>query len=628
VPTVRVYQPQVQQAALPSPRIIQGDTSGYDALARGLGTVASVAKQQADQEIEKTRNARLMDAYAELATGRQDIESVAQQQKGKSALEQDLVSQTGELLDNHAAKITDSLSNDQELVDRFKKIQLEQKMQLRGTVERHVTTESENYQKVSFDTALQKATEGAKREALLGNVPGAQAELGNLRGVIDSYGAGQGWDKDTRDRVLLNATSATHAGVVKGLLAGDAPRPDMATEYLRTHRAEMTTEAISTAETEIRPASMSVKAEQQKSAIVAGATDPKTGVFDPAKALAGAEALPDTDLTKPMVRQLVHQAVAATQQLQLTGAAQAASVISSLYERNGHNLQGAVATPEGAKALLFLQDSKNGLTAQQHWQALEALAHADIQRSKAESAQAEDKDVAPWVKFLGDTASPEQQEAVASMTPEAFTSLYVLGIDPKTGKQVRDPMPEKYRPQAAAHFGAIKQNGTKEALPEQLILQRMRVQRQAPEDGPGVKANDPSTWSTSQQVRFTFVREAVRKELATFRALNEGAAPKDPQVWQDWIDKSMVTVMTEGRVYGSNERNLALVATDPSAQAHRIVDFKGSIPKSDLTVINAEIAAYNAAHPTAPLPLDESTRRKGYIRLLRQRAGQPLEDPK
>jgi hypothetical protein len=311
MPTVRVYQPQVQQAALPTPRAIQADTSGYDALARGVGAVASEADRVAKQELEKTRNARLMDAYAELATGRQDIESVAQQQKGKDALGQDLVNQTGELLDNHAAKIAESLSNDQELVDRFKKIQLEQKLQLTGTVGRHVTSENENFQKVSFETALQKASESAKREALLGNVPGAQAELGNLRGVIDSFGAGQGWDKDTKDRVLLSATSATHAGVVKGLLAGDAPRPDLASEYLRTHRAEMTTDAISTAETELKPATLSVKAEQQKTVIVQGATDPKTGSFNQTKALAAAEALPDTDITKPIVRQLVHQAIAA-----------------------------------------------------------------------------------------------------------------------------------------------------------------------------------------------------------------------------------------------------------------------------------------------------------------------------
>ena len=39
------------------------------------------------------------------------------------------------------------------------------------------------------------------------------------------------------------------------------------------------------------------------------ATDPKTGAFDPAKAIAAVEAMPDTDLTKPVVRHLIQQRV-------------------------------------------------------------------------------------------------------------------------------------------------------------------------------------------------------------------------------------------------------------------------------------------------------------------------------
>ncbi len=300
----RVPQPRqtigIAPLNTPSPAPVVGQ-SGTRELAQGIQQVGRVAGTIYRAEQEKVRSARLLDAYAELATTRQEIESTALAQKGKDALQTDLVANTGQLLDNAAGKIAEGFG-DRELADRFKKIHVEQRLQLQSTVEHHRATEDRAFQEISFETAAGTAMEDAKRAAILGDPAGAAAALGTLAGAIDAHARGQGWDPSTKARALQDFTSKTHASVVHGLLSGDPANPERAVEYLTHHRAEMKTDEISQVEHAVMTFGTKAKAARVAHEIVQASVDQRNPLrLDPTAAFAALDAKVAAGLVTPSV---------------------------------------------------------------------------------------------------------------------------------------------------------------------------------------------------------------------------------------------------------------------------------------------------------------------------------------
>lgn len=260
MPTVRRWNPQVEQAPLPGPRMVVPDTSGYEAVAKGLGQVAQAGKAVFDvnqQELEDARKDRLTEAYVRLARERMVIEDSVKQVDGKAALEQDLVGETRKRLDEAADKISGEFT-DPVLVERFQKHRLDQSLQLEHTTRGHVSQQAESFRLQSYKDALDVSDLDAQRAAMpvvvegkvvLGDPGGLQAAIERKRGAIEARRAekGDAWVKAETAAQL----GVLHAGVIQSLTSGEKPQPQLAVAYLNEHRADMAPALVSKIEKDL-----------------------------------------------------------------------------------------------------------------------------------------------------------------------------------------------------------------------------------------------------------------------------------------------------------------------------------------------------------------------------------------
>ncbi len=388
MPRVRLPTPGARLSPLPSPTAIRRPTWGDEALARGVAQAAEgVAQfaQGAERYVERIREeqnrARLQEAFNELGATRQDIASTARQQHGRSALETDLVNQTGTALDQAAESIAEKLPD--ELRADFTKIHRQHQLGLRDTVLDHVGRESEVFAQQQHKGALTFATNLGVQGAVAAR-PGLAADSPEVaearQSILNAVGEHtRDWAPEAAAVERTAALTNLHKGAVESLLA--AGRAADAERYLARFRGEIDPEIAAKLGRPVAESSRAAEVESRGAAIVRDATDRAYGYVDPAKALAAVEAIPDDQAElKKGVRQLVEHQVARSEGLRKRAGEEKLNEATALLEQGV-----GLTSPRMAPLKAWLLDPKNG--AADLWQRLERGDRAERRADRTSAAE-------------------------------------------------------------------------------------------------------------------------------------------------------------------------------------------------------------------------------------------------
>lgn len=240
MPRIRAPTQTVATDPLRTPSPVRIDaSSGTEAIARGLGQVSDVAAGIAEKALQEQRRARLQDAFTELAKVRGDITSTARQQRGRDALETDLVSQSEQLLEQAADGIGEKLPEN--LRADFAQIRRQHGLGLRDALVDHVDREASAYSVQQYKGAVTVAQDLGIQGAVAAR-PGAGAmapELSEARQTILNAVAAQTrtWAPEAATAERTTQLTGLHAGVVEGLARSG--RAAEAFAYLAAARKEM-----------------------------------------------------------------------------------------------------------------------------------------------------------------------------------------------------------------------------------------------------------------------------------------------------------------------------------------------------------------------------------------------------
>ena len=240
MPRVRALLPAIAPEPLPGPQPVRRDvSSGTEALARGLGQVGDVAARIAQETAREQNRARLQDAWSELGSTRIEIQDTASKQKGRDALETDLVAETRKILGQAADRIGETLPP--ELKAEWASARRQHELGLEESVQRHVGQEAETYAlqqyKGTIDVAQSLGAQGAAAAP-----PGRPLESGQIlearQSVLNAVAAHtRTWSPEAAAAERMRALTEVHAGVLETLARGGRA-PDAA-QYLASVRTEM-----------------------------------------------------------------------------------------------------------------------------------------------------------------------------------------------------------------------------------------------------------------------------------------------------------------------------------------------------------------------------------------------------
>lgn len=409
MPRVRAPQRKVLTEPLATPNPIRQDvSSGTRAIAQGVDQVADVAARYAEKVREEQRRARLQDAFNELGGLRQDIASTARQQRGRPALETDLVNQTGLMLDQGAESIAEKLPED--LRADFAQIRRQHQLGLRDSIIDHVGRESEAYALEQHKGALAFATNLGVQGAVAAR-PGLAADSAEVAEARQSIlNAVQARTRDSAPEAAAaertEALTALHKGAVESLLA--AGRGADAQRYLTRYRGEIDAAVAAKLERPVAETARAAEVESLGAAIVSDATDKAYGYVDPTKAFAAVEAIPnDQPELKEGVRRLVEHQVARAEGIRKKAGEERLNEAISLLEQ-GTSLNSARMAPLKA----WLLDPKNGSA--ELWHRLERSERAERRAERTSSAEARrrQRDLNQEALYSFDALPPEEKNAV------------------------------------------------------------------------------------------------------------------------------------------------------------------------------------------------------------------------
>lgn len=552
MPTVRVWNPQVEQAPLPTPRFQPADTSGFVALARGFGQVAQAAQQVSEaeqQELEKSRSARLMDAYAELAASRMDIEDTVQKQKGKDALGVDLVQQSTKLLDNHAEKIAASF-NDQELTDRFKKMTIAQRLQLQEVAGRHVAQEDTVFRAQTYKSVQELATQDAARSALAGDLEGVTRAVGTKLGAVDELARTHGWSDQTHQAEANAQVTTLHTGVVQAFI--DADRVGDASAYLTQYRSQIEPATFEHLSKMIRPLTYQQEAEVLARKIDAAARfEDNPTEIDTGKAfrlLDEATAGKPADFVELAQRRLEQRVrVSATASKEAFGRVAAQALVAfQAPGADGRPVYSTAAIPKRTWA--WLNNPANGREAAEYAHTLLAWERDAMAHARGERLVPSDDQARNYLTLVDDMRTHPEAYRPGAMTAEQFAGTWMrsktAGGEPPLSLRDYNVVVELFtrlrEPTAPVEAKTY----------EPLILEQAQGK---------VLKGDKSTWGAREREAIRLLNQRV-ETFANQQRQILGRAP-DPAIIRGFVDDQLKEVEVQRWFWTTTQPRITAEAT-------------------------------------------------------------------
>ena len=603
MPRVRPPTPGARLSPLPAPSPVRRATWGDQALARGVqqaaaGVVdlAAGVDRYAQQIREEQNRARLQEAFTELGAARQDIASTARQQRGRSALETDLVNQTGTLLDQAAETIAEKLPED--LRADFAQIRRQHALGLRDSVVDHVGRESDTYSLQQHEGALKFAT-GLGVQGAVAARPGTAAdspEVAEARQTILNAVSARTRDAAPEAAAVerTRALTALHQGSVESLLA--AGRAADAQRYLARFGGEMNAEVAAKLGRPVAESSRAAEVESRGAAIIGEATDKAYGYVDPAKALAAVEAIPDDQAElKKGVRQLVEHQVARSEGLRKRAGDEKLNEAIALLEQGV-----GLTSPRMAPLKAWLLDPKNG--AADLWQRLERGERAERRADR--------------------TAGAEERRRQRELNQEALYGFDALPPEEKIAVDVAGSFPDVDGP-TRAHLRA-KQQKAKEGWQKDQGVGETEFQRLVKTEVAGVV--------TSKKDLTTFLG-AVGRERQRWLEENPGKQPPRAEVQRWIVDQLTIGDTRGGSLLSPNKprfkypANVPFVAVPEEEQTLLRRRGVGAAPAAAAPPVAPTTTAPGAAKVTSAGQVPAEERRLIEEAYARRNAGRRPSDP-
>lgn len=316
MPRIPVYERKVEQGRLPNvtQRVdftAQDASGGLDKAAGALGDALLKEGQRAKETADQ---AQLMDAYAQLGNARIDIEREVTALKGKDALGQDLPGVARQKLKAKADEITKGLPSG--LAPSFQRIYLQADEGVHRVAADHYARENDAFADVTHgatvQTATSKASDAAVRAAAAPPVEGAGAPpvsvadapdvVAARKEVLDAAEAKalrKGWKGTPAEAASRAADLSTfHLAVLDRLT--DAEQGAAAAAYLERYGSEIDgrERGKSNVDKVVAAAGLKTRGRAEADRLWAAAEG------DPAKAVALARGIKDTDLSDEVDRRL------------------------------------------------------------------------------------------------------------------------------------------------------------------------------------------------------------------------------------------------------------------------------------------------------------------------------------
>lgn len=190
-------------------------------------------------EQEEANKLRVQDAMNTLIRQRTDLRAQASQLRGRDALERpdgmSLPDEFGKKFDEISEKLATSLGNDAQ-----RRVFAQQAGQAGLVLRDSLSSYMLEQQRVFRDDTDKATIRTAVGQAVaLWNDPTVRDESINaIRTAVESQAAANGWDSKTREAALVDAMSPMHAGIMKTMIANNAP--GAAREYYERNSAQMT----------------------------------------------------------------------------------------------------------------------------------------------------------------------------------------------------------------------------------------------------------------------------------------------------------------------------------------------------------------------------------------------------
>lgn len=318
----RLASRQVATAPLPGARL------SPDAPAAAFGVPATVdlsgptklAAGILEEERAKADQVALLDADNQLATLQSDLETQAQQRRGRDAL--GATEEIQRQWQARASQIGQGLTSDRQ------RLAFQQRLAARGqslyaTVERHAAGEAEQYDQDQTTAAVGNRVDAAVKDPT--TAPQAAAEAG---AIIADYGTRHGWAPEQITAKRAAATSRVHAAALSELLAGGQ---DLAAQaYYDAHQDALVGDDAVRAQSALQEGAARGAAQREADRIT-GAAPTLTAALEQARGLTDPRV---RELTETRIRQFFSDRAAA---------ARDASEARMLRATNLVEQQGAIA---------------------------------------------------------------------------------------------------------------------------------------------------------------------------------------------------------------------------------------------------------------------------------------------
>ena len=240
MPQVPVYNANVQERSLPSPRFDPNATNqataagfGTKALYQGSQSLADTIGKIVEKEKESADTVNVMGGLSDLS----DWINVRLRKPKEGALFQrkmdafGLPEKVDEEFQTRMEEISDSLGNDAQRA-AFQKSALSYREDMRNTLFRHLENETNAYQKDRFESFL--LNEQTSSYLNWDNPDSMQESLNRQHKAIVKYGYDHGWSPDEMDRYVSDASTKTLVSAIGQMVNND--RIDLAQQTMEKYK--------------------------------------------------------------------------------------------------------------------------------------------------------------------------------------------------------------------------------------------------------------------------------------------------------------------------------------------------------------------------------------------------------
>lgn len=216
MPRVPTYdEPQVRTQALPSARLTFNPSNQGAAIGEGLRRVGQALQEVDLAEKKRQSEIAVLEADRKLSSwtvqNLHNPETGALNRRGKDAF--GMPDEVLPAFDKNTAEIEKGLTNDAQR-QAFRQLASGRRGEIEQTVTRHVAGEMRRFEDSELDAYIKNA-----HAAALANPDVARNEIERQRLAISSYAARNGMGPEWLKLKVGETNSATHLGVVDGLLA-------------------------------------------------------------------------------------------------------------------------------------------------------------------------------------------------------------------------------------------------------------------------------------------------------------------------------------------------------------------------------------------------------------------------